>query len=779
MIRLKRFATWIDWGYLPVLILLVLAIWPFLANASLPQETDAELHIFRLAELSFLVRGGEFYPRWAPNFYHGYGYPIFNYYAPLSYYIGLLFNFLLGVDPVLAVKSTFILGILFGAIGMYGFVRDNWGRPAGYVATAVYLFTPYIQYIDPHARGVLPESFALGIFPMALWTLDRLRRKKTAWRWITAVLFTTAIILSHNLMAMLLFAILFMWAVWQVASSKLQAVTPSRAPLLLIPALLFAVGLAAFFWLPVALERNAVNLNTLIGAGDNYDFHTHFLSLYDMLRPTSLLDWGDTESLFHFNLGIAQWLLGGLGMVMVGLHRAKHTTHATFFAIAAAVLLLMMLPISAFVWEAIPVLPFFQFPWRFLGATAVMLAVLAGIGTEAILRMAPSPRIVAGITAVFTALPMLFGLPLTQPAPWPDFGDVFPLRVFLIEHKGRWLGTTSTADYVPATVDTIPEVNGNVVLGFFEGTPLDRVNRLALPAETAVSSTEISPLHFQYETDAPDDFLLRLFLFDFPGWQVKIDGERVETELGLPEGFIVIPVPAGKHTVDVRFGSTPARDLAWAISGVSFLLFLIGAWHLKRKGGDGNGESDGNDGNKRPFTLTDYVVLATVTVIAAVTILVLQPSGILHHHSTGQIAQPAENSLSADFGEQISIIGYSTSATTAKAGDTINITLYDKAQQPPALDYQSFLHILAVDGTLVAQSDHLNPGDFPTRRWPLDKYVRDEHQFTLPTDIPPGEYAVKAGFWVQADGWRLPLLDESGEQIDDGQILFRLTVEQK
>jgi len=770
MIRLKQHFSRFDWGYLAVLILVVLAIWPFLANAGLPQETDAELHIFRLAELSFLVRGGEFYPRWAPNFYHGYGYPIFNYYAPLSYYIGMLFDFLPGVDVVTAVKSTFILGILLGAVGMYGFVRDNWGRPAAYVATAVYLFTPYIQYIDPHARGVLPESFALGIFPMALWTLDRLRRQKTAWRWITAVLFTTAIILSHNLMALLLFAILFAWTIWHIASNKWQTPRPP-APLLLIPALLLAVGLSAFFWLPIALERNAVNLNTLIGAGDNYDFHTHFLSLYEMLRPTALLDWGDTEPLFHFNLGIAQWMLGGLGIVVIVLRRAKNGAHAAFFAIAATVLLLMMLPISAFLWESIPMLPFFQFPWRFLGATAVMLAVLAGIGTEAVLRMVPSPRVVAGITAVFVGFPMLLGLPLTQPAPWPEFGDVFPLRVFLIEHKGRWLGTTSTADYVPATVDAIPGVNGNVVRGFFDGTPLDRVNRLALPAEATVSSDEISPLHFRYETNAPEGFLLRLFLFDFPGWQVEVDGERVETELGLPEGFIVVPVPAGEHTIDVRFGSTSARNLAWAISGVSFLLLLAGAWHFKGKG------DDGDDEDKRPFILTDYVVLATVMGITAVTVLFLQPTGVLHYQSTGQIAEPAENSLSADFGEQISIIGYNTSAVTANAGDTIEMTLYEKAQQPLDINYQSFLHVLAADGSLVAQSDHLNPGDFPTRRWPLDKYIRDEHQFTLPPDLPAGEYTVKAGFWVQDEGWRLPLLDESGQQIDDGQILFYLYIE--
>ncbi|HOU40333.1 MAG TPA: hypothetical protein PK829_03595, partial [Promineifilum sp.] len=71
-----------DAGFLVVLLISLLAVWPFLSRASLPEGTDAELHIFRLHELGYLIHGGEFYPRWAPNFYHAYGYPIFNYYAP-------------------------------------------------------------------------------------------------------------------------------------------------------------------------------------------------------------------------------------------------------------------------------------------------------------------------------------------------------------------------------------------------------------------------------------------------------------------------------------------------------------------------------------------------------------------------------------------------------------------------------------------------------------------------------------------------------------------------
>ena len=175
----------------------------------------------------------------------------------------------------------------------------------------------------------------------------------------------------------------------------------------------------------------------------------------------------------------------------------------------------------------------------------------------------------AWLTAVFVALPILLGLPLSQPRPWPDFGEVNHLRMTLIENTGRWLGTTSTADYVPATVDTLPSRKGSVVAQFGVGKPPDRVNYATLPDGATVETETVRPLLTRYTVNTPKKMPLRLFLFDFPGWQARVDGQPVETELGRPEGFLVIPVPAGEHTVEVEFGSTPARNLAWVISLLS------------------------------------------------------------------------------------------------------------------------------------------------------------------------------------------------------------------
>ena len=75
-----------DLGLAAALAVALVAAWPFLARPSLPQFTDAEMHVYRAGEILFSLRQGVLWPRWAPDFYYGYGYPIFNYYASLTYY---------------------------------------------------------------------------------------------------------------------------------------------------------------------------------------------------------------------------------------------------------------------------------------------------------------------------------------------------------------------------------------------------------------------------------------------------------------------------------------------------------------------------------------------------------------------------------------------------------------------------------------------------------------------------------------------------------------------
>src|SRR5258708_11735567 len=69
-----------------ILLAAALAIYPLLPPG-IPSTADGPLHLIRGVEFDTVLRTGVLYPRWAPDLAYGYGYPLFNFYAPLFYYL--------------------------------------------------------------------------------------------------------------------------------------------------------------------------------------------------------------------------------------------------------------------------------------------------------------------------------------------------------------------------------------------------------------------------------------------------------------------------------------------------------------------------------------------------------------------------------------------------------------------------------------------------------------------------------------------------------------------
>src|SRR6266851_4261139 len=67
-----------------------LAVWPLL-RAGYPAIGDGLNHFYRLVEFEHLLQHGVWFPRWATDLGYGFGYPLFNYSPPLTYYLGALF----------------------------------------------------------------------------------------------------------------------------------------------------------------------------------------------------------------------------------------------------------------------------------------------------------------------------------------------------------------------------------------------------------------------------------------------------------------------------------------------------------------------------------------------------------------------------------------------------------------------------------------------------------------------------------------------------------------
>src|SRR3990170_1206496 len=81
-----------------------------------------DTQVSRVYEMAKALKDGMFPVRWVADLGYGYGYPIFNFYAPLAYYVGGFFT-LLGFYALISTKIMMILGILLSGVFMYLLAR--------------------------------------------------------------------------------------------------------------------------------------------------------------------------------------------------------------------------------------------------------------------------------------------------------------------------------------------------------------------------------------------------------------------------------------------------------------------------------------------------------------------------------------------------------------------------------------------------------------------------------------------------------------------------------
>ena len=62
----------------------LVAVWPLFRRPALVCTDDLGFHLLRLTQLDHLLANGVLYSRWAPDMALGYGFPFFNFYAPLA-----------------------------------------------------------------------------------------------------------------------------------------------------------------------------------------------------------------------------------------------------------------------------------------------------------------------------------------------------------------------------------------------------------------------------------------------------------------------------------------------------------------------------------------------------------------------------------------------------------------------------------------------------------------------------------------------------------------------
>jgi hypothetical protein len=558
---------------LVALLLATVAALPLFAGSGLLNTRgggDSPFLLQRVQQLSAALAGGHFPVRWMPDANYGYGYPFFHYYAPLSLYVAALFRFL-GASYVLAIRFAQLAAFLIAAGTMFALAR-HWFKSdgAGLLAAAAYTLAPF-HLVNVYVRGdSLAEFWAMAFFPLVLLAADSLLAAEGRGRLpATAGLAASyaGLILSHNISALIFSPFLLLF----LALRLLRHAAPGRTLLVVAGGLAWGLLLSAWFWLPALAETSLAQTGP-ITAG-YFHFASHFRGA-DLVQSSLLFSY-DVSGGGAFRMGLLQAALIAAGLLALLPATLAHRldvrgaetgwrpdgTTGLFLLLALLLATLMMTPLSRPLWERLPLLPYTQFPWRFL-------SVQAFIGALIIAALVRLPYRRWWLPALLFLL-LIAALGSLRPAHLPLADeDASPVRLAEYEWFSGNIGTTVSAEYLPHAVQPRPFSSAWLVHG-------ERDIVQVLQGEATALALERRPTTQRWQVVAGGEgaTLLLPVLF-WPGWQASIDGASLPIRPAPGSGLITVDVPSGEQQLLLAFGRTPLRAGAELLSLLSLLALL-------------------------------------------------------------------------------------------------------------------------------------------------------------------------------------------------------------
>lgn len=543
---------------LPVVIVLLislLTVRPLSLPGFFPMHDNTQVE--RVYEMSKAVSDGMFPVRWVQDLGYGYGYPIFNFYAPLAYYEGAKLV-LLGLSALTATKLMIGVGMLIAGVGMYLLVSSLFGSLSGILGGLLYQFGLY-HAVDLYVRGDVSELWAYGIFPFLLWGIYNIafKQRKVFWMGMTSVFFA-ALIASHNLSAFMVTPFVFVTIIF------LSILDKSWKTLLYgISALLLGVGLAASYALPVFFEMKYTNVLSQIAGSNN--FRDHFVCLPQLWSSP----WGFGGSVpgcvdgLSFAIGKIHivLLVGATIGAIILFKKAKARTTVILFNIVLAFLgVFLTLQISQPIWESVPSFAFLQYPWRFLFVILAYGSLSGGAAVWLIEQMvaAPYKKIMGGVFVLLSviAILILYGKYFTPRTLYPLNSEYFTNTAHITFNVSKISDEYMPKGFIkPKKATDVPNVivlpHKNIAVKVITNKTQEKLLLI-----TATKSTLIS-----------------IAVAPFPAWEFLLNKKIIkanETNSGYQ-----LWVSQGVTMLDIRFVQTPIERLGNAISVASAIIIFL------------------------------------------------------------------------------------------------------------------------------------------------------------------------------------------------------------
>ncbi len=741
--------------YLPLAALMLLIVWPSL-RAGPPNVMDGPNHFYRLAALDWHVRNGDFYPRWFADLHYGFGAPVLNFYAPLSYYLPLLIHFL-GLPLPTAFQLSFLLSIIAITLGAYYWGRDQFNSPpAGIVSAAAFGMSPpvYMNLLD---RGGYPELWALAITPWLFWATFRWVRRPFRGARLVVTLLLAALLLTHNISALMFTPLLGLYCMGLVLDQR-----SDRLKVLLQFGLTIAhaAALAAFFLLPFFLESADIQLQRAT-LSQVFQYRNNFLEWRTLFSPPVHFDPYHVLHIYPISL---PWppVVFALVAIAVTLWRWKrHPQPRLILLITATVAatILLMNWVSLPVWDAIPPLTLIQFPARLMPPATFLLAWLAAAGL-------PAGRWQWPAAIIFTVSMFFFTLTWTYHDARPPFPpDPKPADFIRYEIEGGTtaLGTTFNQEFLPRWVLELPPAD-SLLPRYAAGSFPSRLAAIPPGVDITAERNGLNTVSLTYE--AAQATTLTFDIFYFPSWRATLDGQATPIQASTPYGLMTVDLPPGEHSLELGRQLTPPQLLGTFISALALLVLIEPVWKMLKARPSAsltlrvNSLGVPNRADAMPAAAplqpqaANSLALPPALALLFVGLLALR-AAVLDRVETpfaytelDAIPYP----LSANFSDQLLLLGYDyPQGNTLVSGETFNLKLYWRAIQPLNVNYQTTVQLVDRQGNRFGQSDNQNPAQLPTSSWKTDRYAIDEHPLHSLAGAPPGEYRLRVGVYALTD----------------------------
>jgi hypothetical protein len=548
------------WTLAAVVLLALGTVAPLRRPGWFPIHDDTQ--VARIYEMTEALRQGQFPVRWVGDLGYGYGYPLFNYYAPLPYYVGAAFV-LLGFNALAAAKLVVAAAMILGGVGVFLLLRKPFGSWSALLGAGLYLYIPF-RAVELYVRGAVAELWGMAWLPLALAGVEFLvgPERLSLLGFGFAALAAAALILSHNLTALIGLPVVFLYGLVRISAKKKKKKRLKR----LILSLALALGLAAFYWLPAWVERGSIDAARLV-AGGGGDFRRHFLFL-DQLWDSP---WGFGGSIagrpdgMSFKIGKLHLLLAGAGLFLAALKRktARERRVWLFAGLFGGAVFMTLAP-SRPIWELFsPLLAFLQYPWRFLVLVSLFVSLLGGLLPWGLASLWSGWKR-GPFLGIFTVF--LVGAVVGVNAKYfrPQRQRQVSAGEMVKRQRLRWEVSKRSDEFLPP--------------GF--AVPRSEEETAVSPVEAA-EGVEITWRERRFHAKSvkvrsAKEATVFLNVVAFPGWRLFLDGSPRKA-LADPSGRqrLGLTIPPGQHLVEARFENTPIRSLADAFSLGSVVVWLV------------------------------------------------------------------------------------------------------------------------------------------------------------------------------------------------------------